>query len=168
MTTRIENRWILGIDPGNESSGVALLRPDGTLVVSATVDPWAPAWEAPFLEPILSWAPWPGPFEVTLEVPQNGTHASRGGVQRAGGLLVGRLISATEGRIRRSSLFPTTPSAWRKALGLPTKGAGKDVYVAAARERFGVSFRSHDEAEACLIAYARLLRRGGPVVRVAP
>jgi hypothetical protein len=147
--------YVVGIDPGNDSAGIAFLY-DGAYSASETRNPWSGGalWMPP-----RSWLAGPeARAKVFVEVPQNGTHKSRGGVHFAAGLIVGQ--SALE--IRRQDVIKVTPREWRTGLGLEDRGMGKGYFVAQAQAHFpSAVFDSDDEAEACLIAlygYRTLLK----------
>lgn len=95
--------------------GMALVRREegvNTLLFSATLHPW----EAHALLDIVERISMMAPIErVVIEVPQNGTHDSRGGVHFAAGMAVGALVSKFE-RIKRRMLLKVKPSEWRRAI----------------------------------------------------
>lgn len=128
---------LLGIDPGNSVTGLSAFQ-DGVLEDSAWFDPWYMGL------PGLAYSPTD---RIYVEVPQNGTHASRGGVHFAAGMVVGRLC------VRRRNVIRVTPSEWRKCLGLATRGKDKDYYVAACHDLVPGTdaVTDHNEAEAILI-----------------
>lgn len=88
-----------------------------------------------------------GRVKVFVEVPQNGTHSSRGGVHFAAGMLVGDL--ANELDIRRSDVTKVMPREWR-ALVLEDPRASKEDCVKRAK-LYGGPYKSEDEAESVLI-----------------
>lgn len=133
---------IVAIDPGNDRTGFAVYE-DGALVESD----WFCPWDCP--------SPEHDADRVYLEIPQNGTHASRGGVREAGGMAIANL------NVRRPDVRRVTPNKWRAGLGLLTKGAGKPYYVLEARKVPGAEeVEDHNEAEAILIGKYACLMEG--------
>lgn len=138
---------VIGIDPGNDRAGISFWE-DGRLLSSATVFAWNP-WEVQSAVP-LRWLETSARTILYVEVPQNGTHASRGGVHWAAGMLVAPLVDLLG--VPRSRVVKVTPSVWRRGLGLPTRGQDKQRWIDAARAVPGAGqIASHDEAEAVLI-----------------
>lgn len=141
---------VWGFDPGNASSGVAAFFRN-ELVWHSTIEPHRAMW-------------WGFDFEypenarhvVYCEVPQNGTHTSRGGVNWAGGMLLSTLSHNLGLNVSRRNIRKVKPSQWRKWSGLPTKHVDEDglktLAIEAVKERFDAEVESDDEAEAILIA----------------
>lgn len=157
---------VVGIDPGNESAGVCLWAPTLPLpegghayepVVSWTMSPWQATFVAPtwMQEPSIDLR-----HVAYVEVPQNGTHKSRGGVHWAAGMIVGRLLPAMG--LRRGDVTKVTPSRWRRAVFRKTPDDYKAEAVALCR-LLGLEPRSVDEAEAVCIGLAGVLLSGGQV-----
>lgn len=143
---------ILAIDPGNDRTGYAIFF-NGSLVEHGWFDPWQDSREGTYRHKY---------DRVYIEVPQNGTHASRGGVHFAAGMAL-RSLCPYQGNPRRSDVRRVTPTEWRKGLGLATRGVDKQYYVNAANDRLGraPSIVDHNEAEACLIGlYAVSIEEG--------
>ena len=141
---------IVGVDPSNTRTGVSVWN-RGALVFSCSYDPWRDDPED--LEVHLVGLKID---KVWIEVPQNGTHKSRGGVQRAGGMAVEKIRGISW--FHRTKLRTVPPDAWRKnVLGcLPPEGEAKK---SALRWAGGVKpVTCHDEAEAiCIGAHGCLL-----------
>ena len=135
---------VVGIDPGNDAAGISFWV-DGEYVSSRALRPWADDAGEYIPAPLFmrgAAAKW----RIYVEVPQNGTHASRGGVHWAGGMLVAQLLDVIPELLRRH-VKKITPNTWRKGLGLATKKAGKDYYVAAAEKRAGHAFETEASPE---------------------
>lgn len=136
---------LISIDPGNTSAGVAYFV-DGTYAASQTVNPWDGPLTAPeCLLEVLAHAEGTK-IAVFVEVPQNGTHDSRGGVHWAAGMVVASLPV----RIKRHWVTKVKPLQWRRGSGLPVD-LSKERSVELAESLSGRKVDSHDEAEAILI-----------------
>ena len=140
-------RRVVGIDPGNVSAGVSFWE-DGTLVGHGTVCPWHKGGldDIIFSIPTL-WCVRTENIRVCAEVPQNGTHDSRGGVQRALGMLLGQLGTALP--FRRRDLVRVRPREWREGELGDAKATKAECVARAAR--YGGPYASEDEAEAVCI-----------------
>lgn len=128
---------IIGVDPGNQLSGVSVWS-SSRLVRSLSYNPWK------------NHAFYPLPMDtakVYVEVPQNGTHKSRGGVHWAAGMVVRNMMGPFN--IRRLNVKKIYPRTWRAYLDLPLTGP-KQVYIDAARE-YAPDVEDDNEAEAILI-----------------
>ena len=139
---------VVGIDPGNKSSGVSVWE-DGELEYSHTVDPWNFGWET-------SMPRFDGDVRVYVEVPQNGTHKSRGGVHFAAGLILSSLGSRI--RILRRHVTKVIPATWRKGVGRDITLTKEEAVTYALRFRGEIT--SHDEAEAILIGMYGTIQEG--------
>lgn len=141
---------IVAIDPGNDATGIALYE-DGVLLFSEVLCPWT--------EPPADEVGDDRIDRLYVEVPQSGTHDSRGGVHFAAGMVVGLL--ASYGAVTRSRVTKVTPNQWRRGLDLLTKGVGKPYYVLEARKVPGAErVEDHNEAEAILIGKYACLMEG--------
>ena len=134
---------VWAIDPGSNSAGVAIY------VGSDMVTSWTHRLEKQSKRA----------GTAVIEVPQNGTHRSRGGVMFAAGRLYQSLC-------QKYGSFPyvqfVTPSEWRVLVygEEPPEGKAKEFALRKAKE-LGVDVASHDEAEAVLIgSVVGLLDRG--------
>ena len=144
---------IIGIDPSNTATGIAFWR-DGECIASGVLNPW---------KNVPPWVDHEGPVNVYVEVPQNGTHKSRGGVHWAAGMVMGHL--AERFFIPRSRVRKITPSTWREKVLGDAKATKQDAVKAAETylppaRRKGLT---HDEAEAILIGAYGVLDRGGEI-----
>lgn len=152
---------VWGVDPGNESAGVSMWV-DGGLRWHSTVNIWDPWGENQNQPPMLRGVR----HRMFVEVPQNGTHQSRGGVHWAGGMVamwVGGTIAAGD-RLLRSHVRKVTPDTWRKPLGIDPKADTKEQAMQMV-ELMGLEVESHDEAEAILIGMYGCLELGLDVER---
>ena len=146
---------VIGIDPGNKLAGISFWRchqEQVELVHSETVKVWArPTLMLGETFRLLRDA---DRVRVFVEVPQNGTHKSRGGVQWAAGMIVGTLLA--EGvPFLRAHVSKTEPREWRVVLDEfdePELEAGDDKELACnIASRLGYQYSSVDEAEAIMI-----------------
>ena len=150
-------RYVIGVDPSNKSAGVAVFRHAGA--------------GGYVLEFLGSYSPWDGLPELSLEetgttlvyceVPSNGTHKSRGGVNWAGGMVIAQLLA--RGNLSRRRVRKIEPRDWRKPmLGRTSEkeeGALKRAAIAKATE-MGARPENDDEAEAFLIGAHAVLEEG--------
>jgi len=168
---------VVGVDPGNNRSGVSMWR-DGSPVFSVTHEPWALCAPSGPLRAHLEYAtetgPCPDDVRIFVEVPQNGTHKSRGGVHWAAGMVVARLQDTLQ--VRREKVHKVTPTRWRSPLvgpaarvsqtviGRGRRGSVPKAEVLALADDvaggWGLSFDSEDEAEAVLIGLYGCLELG--------
>ena len=132
-------KLVVGIDPGNERSGVSFWV-DGELRWSMGYSPWDKKSRVPAL-------PY-GPVQVYVEVPLIGAKKTMAGISFAAGMVVADLSSFLS--FSRKDVHKVQPRDWRKALGLPLKGP-KDPYIEAALEWDPDVGDDHDRAEAVLI-----------------
>lgn len=136
-------RLDVGIDPGNESAGVAVFV-DGQYAFSSTVHPrrWPtnfPVWD---YDKIRLW----------VEVPQNGTHQSRGGVHWAAGMMEAHL-SWTWKPIKKKDVRKVFPRQWRAAFPPPRQGESyKEYAIRYVYQTYEEECDTHDRAEAVMIA----------------
>ncbi len=143
-------RLIIGVDPGNDCSGIAVFL-DGAYADSRHGSPWTTD---------LTWALTPQPsasLRCYVEVPQNGTHTSRGGVHWAAGMVVSQILETRE--LARKDLRKVKPSIWRKGLGFSVCLSKKRAVEEA--RRYHPAVVDHNEAEAILIAAYGVLDSGG-------
>lgn len=98
----------------------------------------------------------PSSLDVFVEVPQNGTHKSRGGVHWAAGMIVAKLLS-DKWAIKRSRVHKVTPREWRGLLFGDEK-TSKEKCVEWGRQYADCA--SDDEAEAiCIGEYGVMVTR---------
>lgn len=158
----------VGVDPANKSAGVAMLadRGDGYLpTITMAFNPWDRGifpgpWEADFwgLSSVTETSVARVPARVFVEVPQNGTHKSRGGVHWAAGMIVGRLLPSLG--FGRRNVRKLTPNEWRRTFFGRVPADSKASCVAFFRELVGEDPGCDDEAEALAIAVAGVLKDG--------
>lgn len=144
---------IYGVDPSNASAGVARWAesPAGwRCAESETLCPWSE-------EVSVAVAARGGKSTAYVEVPQNGTHKSRGGVHWAGGMLIGSLRRVVP--LPRRNVKKVTPSRWRRLVfrNRPDDWKLGALDVCAA---MGLEVDSEDEAEAVLIGLAGVIMQG--------
>lgn len=104
---------VLGIDPGNDSTGWVLISPaeDGNGLVAWTV---GSPWRTRLSEKLII-----GEYANAItyvEVPQNGTYASRGGVHWAAGMAV-----VLAGAVVRKNIRKIKPGDWWPLAGITSK-----------------------------------------------
>ena len=150
-----------GFDPGNKMSGVSLFL-DEELLWSASVQPHKDmVWDC---DELFSDRMYNTKQVVYCEVPQNGTHTSRGGVHWAGGMLLSSLNHKLTKPVPRGNVRKVTPSRWRGWAGLPVRGTDeetmKEISMERVRTQFGITPATDDEAEAILIGYWGSVREG--------
>lgn len=118
---------VVGVDPGNKACGVVRLF--GSVARWYYGSPWDLIKEDQLLEyePAVVGSVGTRLCPVYVEVPQNGTHNSRGGVHWAGGILARTLCVKEPNHLRK-----VQPRAWRTvwesfpfAEGLDEKEKGK-------------------------------------------
>ena len=172
---------IIGIDPSNECTGVSIWE-GGRLLSSTHYNPWR--------DRLLDFLDFPTHWRglvknrMYVEVPQHGTHTSRGGVHWAGGMVTAELLGLCtdyEGVFTALQVGPPskpgkytkkiTPDTWRRGwlhsvfsapstfLAGVVKGWTKDDALMYAR-RYKPEVESHDEAEAILIGAYGCIDRG--------
>lgn len=149
----INDTLIIGIDPGNVSAGISIRTVRG-LEYHATVEPWHENGQLPKILPD-GCESRNLRVHVVCEEPQNGTHKSRAGVNRAAGMLIAMVRGVY--LVPRTRCRFVTPGVWRGTLGLDGlyRGAedAKAVSLEAAKKLWPEAvWGSHDEAEACLVA----------------
>lgn len=153
-------RTIVGIDASNERSGWAVwycpAPPARWRLASSGA---ASIWSGETAQESLEWFldEIRGPLACALEVPQNGTHASRGGVTFAGGVMVAPLIAAG---LERKNLRKVQPRQWRKRVFGTLRPRDWKAAAVGLCGLMGCPAESHDEAEAILIGLSEVLRRG--------
>lgn len=136
---------VVGIDPAQSQAGIAVVK-DGRVMSSASFCPWGPE-AGELLDVVMAEADVP---LFICEIPQNGTHRSRGGVMFGAGLIFGLLLEQWD--IRRRDIEYVTPAVWRKAV-LGRSNADKGAAVRRAKRLLdGRSPADHNEAEAICIA----------------
>ena len=134
---------VWGIDPGNDRAGLAAFV-DGSLAWHATVCPWDMG-PAPAL-------PEPRRLRVYVEVPQNGTHKSRGGVHFAAGMLVDWLLrSGAAPGLKRRWVRKVEPRKWWATHGIDPKSEVSTKDQALKKVSWLAEVESDDEADAILI-----------------
>ncbi len=146
-----ENTLIIGVDPGIRT-GLAVIRPDGSLYFSHDYGVWDHSWSAPDLgEDVFVFA----------EIPQNGTYISRGGVYLALGMVL-KQLRAKQDRVHR-----IYPREWRNIVYGPhsiktRREEYKGMAEQEARRLYPKAKISTDnQAEAILIArYGWILTHG--------
>lgn len=135
---------ILGIDPSNKRVGWAVIGETGLLEDYGSFCPWK-AQEYP--EPIDA-------LTVYVEIPQHGTHSTRGGIHWSGGMAVSIL-----GPFDYSQVKKVLPNTWRsKVFGSRfspriNRETWKRWGPMKCKELFGIDPANDDEAEAVLLAY---------------
>lgn len=153
----LKPRTVVGIDPGNDSAGLTVSTyQKGRLVyeLSCTLHIWDVTDVHLLMRRLLNRAE--GKVYVFLEIPENGTHQSRAGVNRAGGVLLGWVLTAAE--VKRSALHLVKPSEWRTSLFGSVKKLEREELKALAMDYFkkckGHEPMSDDQAESlCLARY---------------
>jgi hypothetical protein len=152
---------VWGFDPGNASSGVSMFVGE-ELRWHATIAPHdvESAYWSFELDPAKNYR-----HVVYCEVPANGTHASRGGVHFAGGMLLAMLNHQLGETVPRGNIRKVKPSAWRGWASFPKKPTDevpdlKEHAIRTVREKFGAEVESDDEAEAILIGWIGAVREG--------
>jgi hypothetical protein len=151
-------RPCIGIDPGNESAGIALVSPAGDLVASATVRIWTPGSLELGVARLASeiMPDWREPL-VALEKPSKGLgRDGYGGVREAGGFVLGEIVRRF--RTLRKDVRRPQASEWRKGEIVPKDREAWKAW--AISEATGACLtagvpepRTEDEAEAILIAF---------------
>src|SRR5262249_34902599 len=132
---------LCAIDPGNDSAGIAWhdyrFPPSDSIYKHMTIEKLAP--------PV---GPRIAVDVCIIEVPQNGTHVSRGGVMFAAGVLYGRWVEPG------TRILFVRPDEWRRALFGTVKDEDWKKKVMDFVMRSGYSISSHDEADAIAILLA--------------
>lgn len=167
-------RPCIGIDPGQDAAGLSLVAPCGRVAASTHAGCWPKRNEPDPLGAAVArvfeqWDPsWTSRPIVCVEVPQNGTHASRGGVRLAEGMILSRLHTALLhcGGLRRADVVRVEPREWRATDG-PRPG-DREAWKSWALRQANVYVPSRelfvaDEAEAVLIGlFGWATQKGGP------
>lgn len=142
-------RYVIGIDPGQTMGGMALFV-DGELLRSCTVRPWSGAHLAECVD-YLTAPVHRKRVKVFYEVPQNGTHSSRGGVQFGAGMYVQALRNRLSiARSAKTGIYPRTWRAYHVARKKPADW--KRWAIRTCKRKYQAKPASDDEAEAILIA----------------
>lgn len=143
------NRLVIGIDPGNESAGLAVIR-NGTLQLSRAVDPWAGGHN------YLLAAPEDG-IRIYTEVPRSAFKGKRASdsINAARGMIVKALLDGGY-KFTQRNVKVVYPDQWRAHVfgrGVQRDTVGwKKLAFNKVMELYGIIPQTHDEAEAILIA----------------
>ncbi|NIV38886.1 MAG: hypothetical protein GWN58_58560 [Anaerolineae bacterium] len=168
----MDKTFVIGVDPGQSSAGISVFSSDGSLVEHATVKVWCTDSCADAVRrlnqaiirvfPDHRWPMVPRRYSAVVycEIPQNGTHASRGGVHWAGGMLLMLLRLSFD--IRRRDVRLVKPDLWRRHYGKLRKGTSWKAWSKRTASRlFAAEAESDDEAEAILIGAFGAEQEGG-------
>lgn len=149
--------YTFAIDPGQNRTGIAIFA-NKDLFNSFWVDPWMGNLTSHLSGYGIYAAKKgsPASFRAVVEVPQHGTHQSRGGVHFGAGMVVADLVTLYG--LKRNQVKRVKPSQWRKAIFGKAEGTSDEWKERAVRkaiemyEDYGLT--DHNEAEAILLGHA--------------
>lgn len=146
------HQLVFGIDPANETCGVALVKMYGqhpVLLASKTIS----AWDTHALKGLWKLVPETSKVRIYYEVPPPGRGMSTDAISRAAGMVIQMIRTNIVVPILRKDVYGVVPSSWRKTVfGSGKVDSPKEKAVDLFTGIFAQIPATHDAAEAALIA----------------